>query len=97
MLNEGTQVNERVCLHELENSRSSEFSDVESVASGVEFVAQRHHYHDQSHDNEVEDLKEEEEDGNTGSITWDLYWKYFRTSLAAPIVLSFPLSSWRER
>ena len=97
VLNEGTQVNERVCLHELENSRSSEFSDVESVASGVEFVAQRHHYHDQSHDNEVEDLKEEEEDGNTGSITWDLYWKYFRTSLAAPIVLSFPLSSWRER
>ena len=86
VLSEGAQVNERVCLHELENSRSFKFSDVESVASGVEFVAQPHHYQDQSHGNEFEDLKEEEEDRSTGSITWKLYWKFFRTSLSAPVV-----------
>lgn len=86
MLNEGTQVNERVCLHELENSRPFKFSDVESAASGVEFVAEPYHYQDQSHGNEFEDLKGEEEDRSTGSITWKLYWKFFRTSLAAPVV-----------
>ena len=86
VLNEGTQVNERVCLRELENSRPFKFSDVESVASGVEFVAEPHHYQDHSHGNEFEDLKGEEEDRNTGSITWKLYWKFFRTSLAAPVV-----------
>ena len=86
VLSEGAQVNERVCLHEFENSRSFKFSDVESVASGVEFVAQPHHYQDQSHGNGIEDLKEEEEDRSTGSITWKLYWNFFRTSLAAPVV-----------
>jgi len=86
VLREGAQVNERVCLHEFEKSRSFKFSDVDSVASGVEFVAQPHHYQDQSHGNGIEDLKEEEEDRSTGSITWKLYWNFFRTSLAAPVV-----------
>ena len=87
VLSEGTQVNDRVCLHELENARSFKLSDVESVAPGDEFGAQPHHYQDQSHGNEAEDLKEEEENRSTGSITWELYWTFFRTSLAAPVVL----------
>ena len=87
VLSEGTQVNDRVCLHELENARSFKFPDVGSVASGDEFGAQPHHYQDQSHGNEAKDLKEEEENKSTGSITRKLYWMFFRTSLAAPVVL----------
>lgn len=34
-----------------------------------------------------QDLKEDEEDRNTGSITWKLYWKYFRTAYSAPVIL----------
>lgn len=34
-----------------------------------------------------QDLKEDEEDRNTGSITWKLYWKYFRTAHSAPVIL----------
>ena len=83
VLSEGAQVNERVCLHEFENSRSLKISKDEGIASSGEFVAQPQ---DQSHGNEIEDLKEEEEDRSTGSITWKLYWNFFRTSLAAPIV-----------
>lgn len=83
VLSEGAQISERVCLH---NSRSLKFSEIESVASGVEFVAQPRHFQDQFHGNGMEDLKEEEEDRSTGSITWKLYWNFFRTSLAAPVV-----------
>ena len=87
VLSEGAQINGINCLHEFENSRSFKLSEVESLALGGEFVAQSHHYQDQSHGNGIEDLKEEEEDRSTGSITWKLYWKFFRTSLAAPVVL----------
>ena len=87
VLSGGAQVNGTNCLHEFESSRSFKLSEVESVPFGGEFVAQSHHYQDQSHGNGIEDLKEEEEDRSTGSITWKLYWKFFRTSLAAPVVL----------
>ena len=86
VLSEGAQVDERNCLHEFENSKSFKLSEVDSVASGGEVVTQPHHYQDQSHGNGIEDLKEEEEDRSAGSITWKLYWNFFRTSLAAPVV-----------
>ena len=36
---------------------------------------------------EIQDLKEEEEDKSTGSITWKLYYNYFRTAHSAPVIL----------
>ena len=36
---------------------------------------------------EIQDLKEEEEERRTGAITWKLYWNYFRTALSAPVIL----------
>lgn len=38
-------------------------------------------------DGETQDLKEDEEDRNTGTITWRLYWNYLRTAYSAPVVL----------
>ena len=36
---------------------------------------------------EIQDLKEEEEDRRTGAITWNLYWNYFRTALPASVIV----------
>ena len=38
-------------------------------------------------DGETQDLGEDEEDRNTGTITWRLYWNYLRTAYSTPVVL----------
>lgn len=85
--NEGAEVNRSVCLNELKTSKSLKFSQVEGIALSGDFIAQPQ-CQVECQVREIEDLtEEEEEDKSTGSITWKLYWNYFRTSLAAPMVL----------
>ncbi|KAL9973022.1 hypothetical protein ACROYT_G019427 [Oculina patagonica] len=84
VLSEGAEVNRRVCLDELKNSKSLKFAQVEGAAFSGDLAQPQCQM--QCQVSEMEDLKEEDEDRSTGSITWKLYWIYFRTSLAAPIV-----------
>lgn len=85
VLSEGAEVNGRVCLDDLNNSKSFKFAAVEGGKLSGDSIAEPQ-CQVQCQVSEMEDLKEEDEDRSTGSITWMLYWNYLRTSLAAPIV-----------
>ena len=37
--------------------------------------------------NQAFDLKEEEEGKRTGTVTWRLYWKYFKEGLSVPLIM----------
>lgn len=39
------------------------------------------------HGNQAFDLKEEEEGKRTGTVTWRLYWKYFKEGLSVPLIM----------
>ena len=39
------------------------------------------------HGNQAFDLKEEEEGKRTGTVTWRLYWKYFKEGLSVPLII----------
>ena len=61
-----------------------------SQTESVEVTSQSPHRSPQLPNDEglgFQDLKEEEEDRNTGSITWKIYWSYIRTALRIPFVL----------
>ena len=87
VLSNGRKANEGSCFHH------------ESQMSGI--VAQVHEhetdplrgelteqpFQDFDAEDEIADLKEEEEDRHSGAITWKLYWNFLRTAHPAPLLL----------
>ena len=84
VLSEGAEVNGRVCIDEHENSKSLQIAEGDGASSSGDFITQPQ-CQVECQVSGMGDLKEEDEDKNTGSITWKLYWNYFRTSLTAPM------------
>lgn len=86
VLDNGVKREERYCFLD-ETSKNFKFV---SQTESAEVTSQSPHRSPQLPNDEglgFQDLKEEEEDRNTGSITWKIYWSYIRTALRIPFVL----------
>ena len=91
VLNNGAKIGEGKCFQDGCSNTLKFAVQGESVESTDQSSPQIH-FQLPSEDDAVQDLKEEEEDRNTGSITWKLYWTYIRTALRAPLVLCLGLA-----
>ena len=84
VLSQGAKVHDGTGFyHEDRESRNE--NENESDASMGEFTDQPFQVF--YNEEEIQDLKEDEEDRRTGAITWKLYWNYFRTAYPAPVIL----------
>ena len=87
VLNNGVQVEEGHCFRE-EDSKTFQFvSQTESAKATCKSPPHRPTQLPHQEDLGDQTLKIEEEDRNTGSITWKTYWSYIRTALRVPFVL----------
>ena len=87
VLNNGVKVGEGQCFQDEESKTLKFASQTESAEVTCQSSPHRSPQLPYDEDLGDQDLKEEEEDRNTGSITWKIYWSYIRTALGVPLVL----------
>ena len=87
VLNNGVKVGEGQCFQDEESKTLKFASQTESAEGTCQSSPHRSPQLPYDEDLGDQDLKEEEEDRNTGSITWKIYWSYIRTALGVPFVL----------
>ena len=92
VLNNGVKVGEGQCFQDEEFKTLKFASQTESAEGTCQSSPHRSPQLPYDEDLGDQDLKEEEEDRNTGSITWKIYWSYIRTALGAPLVLCLSVS-----
>ena len=91
VLSKGRKANEGSCFH-YESQTSGIVAQVhenETDPLSGEFMEQP--FQDFYAEDEIADLKEEEEDRLSGAITWKLYWKYLTTAYPPLVLLCFLL------
>ena len=86
VLSKGAKVDKGTSFHD-ENRKSWNFAQVDANVDSSRVVSLDQPVESVCNEDEIQDLKEEEEDRSTGSITWKLYWSYFRTTHPAPVIL----------
>ena len=91
VLSKGRKANEGSCFH-YESQTSGIVTQVhenETIPLSGELTEQP--LQEFYAEDEIADLKEEEEDRRSGAITWKLYWNFLRTAHPPPVLLCFLL------
>ena len=92
LLSNGRKANEETCFHDESQTSGNVVTSVhENETDPLSGELTEQPLQDFYAEDEIVDLKEEEEDRDSGTITWNLYWNYLRTAHPAAGLLCFLL------